>query len=396
MSTRHRGLAPGFGGSENWYADLVTAPAESKEARKNRVGIVFGGVSTEHEVSVTSATTLFHGLDLHRHVPILVGLDHAGCWWVAEPEAGLRPDNLIGSPAASKCRIALDGSLEFLGEDGKSALSAPLDILAPIIHGRWGEDGTLQGLFELSGLPYVGADVMASALCMDKVLAKRVLRDAGIPVLPGLEHARPSILEDPERVMDEIESQLPYPVFVKPTKTGSSVGVGKARTRGELGQCLKDAARFDHHVLTEPGYDVREIECAVLGGHEPRASLLGEILPDTEFYDYHAKYESPTTQLMIPALLSEELARKIRSLALLAFKATKCWGLARVDFFVERGTDRVFLNELNTLPGFTSGSMYPLLWQASGLELTELINRLLELALERDREKKQLVFRYEG
>jgi len=378
-------------------SDIRESQEESgTQARKQRVGILFGGVSTEHEVSINSAGTLFHGLDESRYVPVLIGIDHEGRWRLAEPESGLRPSELFDSADAVQCTPILRDGLEFIGPDGKNALSAPLDVIFPIIHGRWGEDGTLQGLFEMSGIPYVGADVTASSLCMDKMLSKRVLRDAGIPVMPGLEHPRELILAEPDRVMDEIEGQLPYPVFVKPSQTGSSVGVGKARTRGELGNCLKEAARFDHEVLTEPGFDIREIECAVLGGNEPRASLLGEILPESEFYDYDAKYKSPTTQLMIPALLDEELSRKIRSLALLAFRATKCWGLARVDFFVERGTDRIFLNELNTLPGFTSVSMYPLLWQASGLELPELISRLIELAFERDREKRQLIFRYEG
>ena len=366
----------------------------SSERRKLRVGIVFGGVSTEHEVSITSATTIFHGLDPARHIPILIGLAHDGSWWVAEPEADVEPSTLFDAPGAVRTFPSLRETLEFLQRDGKSALSAPLDVVFPIMHGHGGEDGVLQGFLEQAGMPYVGAGVTASGLCMDKMLTKRVLRDAGIPVVPGVEFRRGEVLEAPDVVIDGVESHLPYPVFVKPTCTGSSVGVARARTRGELEQALKGAARFDLDVLIEAGYDVREVECAVLGGHPPQASVLGEILPNADFYDYRAKYQSEATQLMIPASLSEDLTRKIRSLALQAFRATKCWGMARVDFFVERGTDRVFLNELNTLPGFTSGSMYPLLWQASDLELPDLIDRLLRLALERHQERRQLIVRY--
>jgi len=378
----------------SWYSVAVRNERKTAESRKLRVGILFGGVSTEHEVSVTSATTIFHGLSADRHIPVLIGLSHDGAWWIAEPETELAPDTLFDAQGSVRGFMSLREGLDFLQQGGKSALSAPLDVVFPIIHGRGGEDGILQGVLESAGIPYVGAGVTASALCMDKTLSKRVLRDAGIPVVPSVEHSRQALLESPATAVDEIERRFPYPVFVKPTQTGSSVGVGKAKTRGELELCLKDAARFDHDVLTEPGFDVREIECAVLGGHAPRASVLGEILPASEFYDYHAKYQSDTTQLMIPASLSEDLTRELRSLSLLAFRATKCWGFARVDFFIERGTDRIFLNELNTLPGFTSGSMYPLLWQASGVELPELIDQLIELALARHTEKRQLVVRY--
>jgi D-alanine-D-alanine ligase len=366
---------------------------------KLRVGILFGGRSTEHEVSISSATTIFHGLDAERYTPVLIGSAHDGTWLVAEPEQDLEPGSLFQTAGSARTRSfpSLRDGLDFLrAGDGKSALSAPLDVVFPIIHGREGEDGCLQGVLEMARVPYVGAGVMASALCMDKSLTKRVLRDAGLPVVPAVETASAEVLERPDAFAAHAERQFGFPLFVKPTNTGSSVGVTKAHDRGELEVALKQAARFDFDVLVEPGAgDVREIECAVLGGHDPLPSVLGEIVPDREFYDYDSKYKSEATQLIIPARLPQAVTDQIRALSVAAFRATKCWGMARVDFFVERGTDRVVLNELNTLPGFTSVSMYPLLWQATGLELPALIDRLLELALERDHERRALIVRYQ-
>jgi D-alanine-D-alanine ligase len=367
------------------------------ERGKLRVGILFGGRSTEHEVSVNSATTIFHGLDPERYTPVLLGLAHDGTWLAAEPAQDMEPRALFGASGGVKSFPALRDGLDFLrAGDGKSALDSALDVVFPIIHGREGEDGCLQGVLEMARIPYVGAGVMASALCMDKSLTKRVLRDAGIPVVPAIESPSVEAVERPDALAAHAERQFGYPVFVKPTNTGSSVGVTKATTRGELEVALKQAARFDFDVLVEPGMDdVREIECAVLGGHAPAPSVLGEIVPDREFYDYASKYQSEATQLLIPAPLPHALSEQIRALSVAAFRATKCWGMARVDFFVERNTDRVVLNELNTLPGFTTVSMYPLLWQATGLELPALIDRLIEHALERERERRHLIVRYQ-
>jgi len=364
------------------------------ESRKTRVGILFGGRSTEHEVSVNSAATIFQGLDLGKHIPVLIGLAHDGSWRVAEQAQGLEPRTLFGAREAVRSFASLKDGLDFLGmSGGKSSLDAPLDVVFPIIHGREGEDGCLQGVLEMARIAYVGAGVMASSLCMDKSLSKRVLRDAGIPVVPAVESPRVEALERPGQLAEHVERQLGYPMFVKPTNTGSSVGVSKVRTRGELELALKNAARFDLDVLVEPGLDVREIECAVLGGHPPQASVVGELVPANEFYDYEAKYLTES-QIMIPARVSSELSDTIRTLAVAAFQATKCWGMARVDFFIERGTDRILLNELNTLPGFTSTSMYPMMWAATGLPLPKLIDRLIELALQRFQERSELVVRY--
>lgn len=362
---------------------------------KLRVGIVFGGRSTEHEVSVTSATTILKGLDPARYAPVLIGVDHEGRWHVAETEHQLLPEGVFASSAAVATFPSAGAGLDLREiRDGDNALQAPLDAIFPIIHGRGGEDGSLQGLLELADVPYVGPGVSNSALCMDKTLTKRVLRDAGVPVVPSREASRHELLRDSDAFVQVVEQEFGYPVFVKPSNTGSSVGITKAHTRADLLESIHIAARYDFNVLVEPALSAREIECAVLGGHAPEASVLGEIISAREFYDYEAKYVSDDTQLVIPAPLATERADQIRSLALEAFRALKCWGMARVDFFVERESERAWVNELNTHPGFTDGSMYPRLWEASGIALPELLDRLIELALERHREQSSLEVRF--
>lgn len=365
---------------------------------KMRVGILFGGRSTEHEVSVVSATTVLKALDPGRYAPVLLGLDQDGSWRVAETEQNLLPEAVFTSSDAGLCFPSLREGLEFLSrEENRSALGQPLDVVFPIIHGRGGEDGSLQGLLEMAGVPYVGASVLATAICMDKTLTKRALRDAGVPVLPSVETTRHAALLDPYSLIGRVEGEFDYPVFVKPTKTGSSVGVRKATTPVHLHECIKEASRWDMDVLVEPAAkNAREIECAVLGGYEPQASVLGEIVTGSEFYDYAAKYVSDETQLVIPAPLPDEVSERIRALALEAFRVLKCWGMARVDFFVDRNSHAVCLNELNTLPGFTEVSMYPRLWEASGISLPHVVDRLIELALERHREQISLETRFQS
>ncbi len=365
---------------------------------KLRVGILFGGRSTEHEVSVVSATTVMKALDPGRYVPVLIGLDQDGTWRVAEPEHELLPESVFTSDDAVQCFPGLRETLAFYGRDGaEEALATPLDVVFPIVHGRDGEDGSLQGLLELARIPYVGAGVLGAALCMDKTLTKRALRDAGLPVLPSLETSRQAALRNPDDLAGAAEELFPsYPLFVKPTNTGSSVGVKKATSRVHLKECIKEAARYDLDVMVEQAADAREIECAVLGGHDPQASVLGEIISANDFYDYEAKYISDDTQLIIPAALPEALADEIRAMALSAFRVLKCWGMARADFFVEHDGGRVWLNELNTLPGFTEGSMYPRLWDASGISLPHLVDRLIELAFERRAEQASLETHFRG
>jgi D-alanine-D-alanine ligase len=362
---------------------------------KLRVGIVFGGRSTEHEVSVTSATTILSALDPSRYDPVLIGVDHEGGWHVAEAESELLPEAVIGSAKARTSFAGLRAGLELLRrDDAKSALAQPLDVVFPIIHGRGGEDGSLQGMLELASIAYVGCGVLSTALCMDKALAKAVLRDAGVPVVPYREISSHAVQVSTQDFADSVEQSFSYPLFVKPTNTGSSIGVQKVRTRAHLHAAIKEAARYDHDVLVEPGVDAREIECAVLGGHDPQASVLGEVRYAAEFYDYEAKYASEATQLLIPADVPVRQTEEMRELALVAFRALKCWGMARVDFFLEKRSGKVLLNELNTLPGFTDGSMYPKLWEATGIALPNLVDRLIELALERRRETDALEIRF--
>ena len=361
---------------------------------QRRVGILFGGRSTEHEVSVVSATSILQAMDPSRYGPVLIGIDHAGGWHLAESDAELPPEAVIGHKASSRVFPVLREGLEWLGEDGRPALSAPLDVVFPIVHGRGGEDGSLQGLLETAGVAYVGAGVTATALCMDKLQTKAVLRDAGVPVVPALAAGRAEILRDPEVCALRAEQRFGFPLFAKPVNTGSSVGVGRAGNRRELAAALAEAARYDLGVLVEPGLEAREIECAVLGGADPQASDLGEIVYPGAFYDYEAKYASDRTELRIPAELPPDLAEKLRECALRAFRALGCWGMGRVDFFVERASGEFYVNELNTLPGFTEGSMYPRLWDASGIGLPELVDRLIELAVERRRDLDALEVRF--
>jgi D-alanine-D-alanine ligase len=362
---------------------------------KLRVGIMFGGRSTEHEVSVTSATTILQALDPARYSPVLIGVAHDGSWHVSEADSELLPAAVIGNTKARSAFAGLRAGLELLRhDDARPALTAPLDVVFPIIHGRGGEDGSLQGMLELAGMPYVGCGVLATALCMDKSQAKAVLRDAGIPVVPSREISRHEALLSTSAFEDAVEDSFTYPLFVKPTNTGSSVGVSKVRTRSHLHHAIKEAARFDHDVLVEPGVEAREIECAVLGGHSPQASQLGEVRYQAEFYDYEAKYGSDQTELIIPADVTPAQAEDMRGYSLAAFRALKCWGMARVDFFLDKRSGQILLNELNTLPGFTDASMYPKLWEASGIALPELVDRLIELALERHRETQSLEIRF--
>ncbi len=359
---------------------------------KLRVGLVYGGVSTEHEVSVNSATTVWRALDPARYSPVLIALDHDGSWYVAEPHSELMPESVFQSRDARRSFPAVRDTLAFLSDEGGEA--PVLDVIFPMVHGRGGEDGSLQGLCELAGMPYVGCGVTATALCMDKRLARAVLRDAGIPVVPDLLARAPELQRDLASVAQRVEERFGLPVFVKPSNSGSSVGVSKAKTAGALELALKEASRYDVEVLAEPAVQAREIECAVLGGYQPEASILGEIRYPGEFYDYAAKYLSDDTELLIPASLPAEQSERMRELATRAFQVLGCWGLARVDFFLDRRTGEPSINELNTLPGFTEGSMYPKLWEATGVAVPALVDRLIELALERHRERRRLLTRY--
>ena len=371
------------------------------DLHKLRIGVLFGGRSGEHEVSLRSARSVMAALDPDRYEVVPIGITKDGRWLAGNAMAALsegaaaRPATLLPEPATNETAAAL---LALDAGDGAPSLSviAELDVLFPVLHGPFGEDGTVQGLLELAGLPYVGAGVVGSAVGMDKAIFKHVMAANGVPVLPWRLFTGEQWRRNPEAVLDAVEVALPYPVFTKPANLGSSVGISKCRDRAELRAGMAEAARFDRRIIVEQGIDrARELEVAVLGNDEPQASVVGEVRPRREFYDYVAKYLLPPgseeeSELIVPAPLALELSEAIRALAIRAYRAIDCAGLGRVDLLLDDHSGDIYLNEINTIPGFTSISMYPKLWAASGLSYGELLDRLVELALERHSEKSGL------
>lgn len=357
---------------------------------KIRVGLIYGGRSGEHEVSVLSANSVMQAIEREKYDVLPIGITKDGRWI-----PGQTPSRLVESKNL-QVRLLSD---ERENDNEKHAILANnqgnllaglgerVDVVFPVLHGPYGEDGTIQGLLELAGIPYVGGGVAASAVGMDKVLMKLIFQQKGLPVGDYLYYLRKDLNDKIETIINEIEQQLGFPCFVKPANLGSSVGISKAHNRDELNRALYFAAEFDRKIVVEKMLKGREIECAVLGNDDPIASVPGEIIPCAEFYDYEAKYVLNDSKLEIPAALSEETTAKVRELAVKAFKAIDCSGLGRVDFFVDDQAEKIFVNEINTIPGFTRISMYPKLWEASGISYTELIDRLLQLALERHHDK---------
>lgn len=352
---------------------------------KRRVLILFGGRSGEHEVSIVSATHVRQALDPERYDVALVGITREGEWRSLPVDVPLTEiDNL----ARAFERPRLHPGDRQLMPDGQQ----PVDVVIPVLHGPYGEDGTVQGLLELIGVPYVGCGVLASAVGMDKVTAKRVFRDVGIPVVPDQLVRADEFAQNPSAVVDRLERELTYPMFTKPSNLGSSVGVSKATSQAELEEALAHAAEYDHRVLVETAIDhAREIEVAVLGNDDVRVSVPGEIVPDREFYDYDAKYgNESTSEAKIPAPLDAALTRRVQQLAERAFRAIDGAGMARVDFLMNGRTNELYLNEINTIPGFTPISMYAKLWEASGLSYGQLLDELIRLALDRSKQKRAL------
>ncbi|MGJ8514100.1 D-alanine--D-alanine ligase A [Carnimonas sp. R-84865] len=359
----------------------------SDTMKKLRIALIFGGNSTEHEVSLQSAKNIAAALDTSRFEIVPVGITKQGQWLVAERDDSFLqhaddPERIALAPSSKALTLApacSDGQWRV----GDTAL-AGIDVALPVVHGGNGEDGSLQGLLNILDIPYVGSDVLGSAVCMDKDIAKRLLRDAGIPVAPSVTVTRQSRRRlDSQAIIDE----LGLPLFVKPASQGSSVGVTKVKQADELAAALDDAFIYDHKVLVEKAIDGREIECAVLGNSDgrelPKASVCGEIVLHDEFYSYATKYISASgAGLSIPAELNADIAEQVRQTAVDAFQVLECQGLARVDFFVTEDGN-LMINEVNTLPGFTRISMYPKLWEASGLPYDQLLTRLVELAIER-------------
>ncbi len=354
-------------------------------AGRLRLGVIFGGRSGEHEVSVVSAQHVMEAADKERFEVVPIGVTKQGAWLTPkETQAQLK-----------RGQQAYEKTLELAEAEGLLARPAVLEVLSdvdvvfPLVHGVNGEDGTLQGLLELARVPYVGAGVAASAAGLDKALTKALFLQAGLPVADYVVIVESRWYREPKAVVAEIERELPYPCFVKPANGGSSVGITKVRSREDLGDAVALAFRYDRKMLVERAVEGREIECALLGNDDPQASPLGEIVYKREFYDYEAKYLDAGTQLFTPADVEPETARRIQEMGITAFRAIDCAGLARADFFL-RPDGEALVDELNTLPGFTPISMYPRLWQVAGLTYPALISRLVDLALERFREKEKL------
>jgi D-alanine-D-alanine ligase len=400
---------------------------------KLRVGILFGGRSGEHEVSLLSAASVLKAIDKTKYDIVPIGITKDGRWLTAESAKRLLEGD-AGAGASST--VALSGSQEkhlragdpdatpaaAVLATGESVVVPPepvhreaglapfqtdasnlrraadrainVDVIFPVLHGTFGEDGTIQGLFELADIAYVGAGVLGSAAGMDKDIMKSLFRAAGLPIVKHVTFLRSACESSPNKVVKLVESKLKYPVFVKPANLGSSVGISKAHDRKELGPAIKEAARFDRKIVVEEGvggkkHKAREIECSVLGNDEPKASIAGEIVPCKEFYDYDAKYLDEGSELVIPAKITKSEMKKVQALAIAAFQAVDCSGLARVDFLMEPKSRKLYVNEINTMPGFTAISMYPKLWAATGVSYPELIDRLIRLGVARHEDKKR-------
>jgi D-alanine-D-alanine ligase len=394
--------------------------------KKLRVGILFGGRSGEHEVSLLSAASVLQAIDRDKYEVVPIGITKQGHWLTAADAENLLQGKLVIEPRqwrAGDPETTQPAAILARGEavvvppepvDQQSGLvpfqtdarltrrasdrAINVDVIFPVLHGTFGEDGTIQGLLELADIAYVGAGVLGSAAGMDKDIMKSLFIAAGIPIVKHVTILRSAWEKEPKKVQKLVERKLRYPVFVKPANLGSSVGISKAHGLKELGPAIEEAAKFDRKIVIEQGVGgkknkAREIECSVLGNDEPVASLPGEIVPVKEFYDYDAKYLEEGSELIIPAKLTPAETKRVQELAIRSFKAVDCSGLARVDFLMEPGAQntrrKIYLNEINTMPGFTAISMYPKLWAASGLEYSELIDRLIQFGLERHADKKR-------
>jgi D-alanine-D-alanine ligase len=375
--------------------------------KKLRVGILFGGRSGEHEVSLLSAASVLKSIDREKFDVVPIGITKEGRWLAAADAHDLLEGNSsevtqrlrAGDPETTPGAKLLHEGIPTLmaPEPGRAAAlehgGKPLDVVFPVLHGTFGEDGTIQGLFELAGIAYVGSGVLGSACGMDKDVMKRLFKQAGLPIVKHVSVLRAEWESAPRKCITKIETALKYPLFVKPANLGSSVGISKAHDRKELGPALTAAARYDRKLVIEEGVGgkksrARELEVAVLGNDSPKASVVGEIIPGKEFYDYEAKYLSEGSVPVIPAKLTRAQSKQVREMAVAAFRACDLSGLARVDFLMEPdGKQRIYLNEVNTMPGFTRISMYPKLWEATGITYRSLITNLIELALERFEEK---------
>jgi len=350
---------------------------------KLNIALIFGGKSGEHEVSLVSTASIYKHIDKDKYNVFTIGITKEGTWMYYEgSEENIKNGNWVNL-ANKKVEVNLvpSGNKEvgIIFEDGRVE---KIDVLFPVLHGPYGEDGTIQGLFEISQIPYVGCGVLASSVGMDKLICKKVFSEIGLPQVNYTDTSRWAFNMDSEKELNDIEAKLSYPIFVKPANLGSSVGISKATDREELLKGIEEALKYDSRIVLEQGIDAREIEVAVLGNDEVKASIAGEIKPAKDFYDYEDKYINGASTYDIPANISEENMENIRRMAVEAFKGIDGKGLSRVDFFIDRNSGEIFINEINTLPGFTNISMYPKMWEATGLPYTQLIDKLIELAID--------------
>jgi D-alanine-D-alanine ligase len=362
------------------------------DRKRLRIGVLFGGRSGEHEVSLASAASVIRGLDPDKYEILPIGITKEGHWLIGSGAQKMLPEVLRTGQRVTMSADPTDAALVRLDGSGGGQR---IDVVFPVMHGTFGEDGTIQGLLDLAGLPFVGAGVLGSAIAMDKDVAKKLLQAAKIPVVPWVSIRRDEWERNENIITHQIEKEFPYPLFVKPATLGSSVGMSKVHSRQELAPALNLASEFAMKILVERAVNAREIEVSVLGNHDPQASVPGEIVPHREFYDYAAKYLEEGTRLLIPADLKPVQVKKFQHLAVLAFRALELSGMARVDFFLGKEGGKTYLNEVNTIPGFTSISMYPKLWEASGIPFAQLIDRLIELALEQHAEKARTKYAIE-
>ncbi len=354
---------------------------------KTRVGILFGGRSAEHEVSVQSARNILEALDRDKYEPVLIGIDRTGRWLLSDARRLLHAESVSANGTGREVALRRNGALGDTGSPSRADELGAVDVVFPVLHGPYGEDGTVQGLLKLADVPFVGAGVLGSAVGMDKDVMKRLLRDAGVPVGDFVTFHR---VEDAHAGIKTAVERLGLPLFVKPANLGSSVGISKVHTEQEYHAAVHTAFSFDRKILVEEAIRGREVECAVLGGPEPAASALGEIIPNDAFYSYEAKYvDESGAELRVPADLPEAVTARVQSLAVQTFSVLECEMLGRVDFFVTEDLD-VLVNEINTLPGFTRISMYPRLWEASGVSYSELVDRLIGMAVSRHQEEQRI------
>lgn len=366
--------------------------------KKLKLGVIFGGRSGEHEVSLMSARSVLSVIDREKYEIFPIGITQEGRWVVGENLLDLLSEKktsklpgaaLFGDPTRSGLY-----QLHSVSGDEIVFKLADLDVIFPVLHGTYGEDGTLQGMLEMADVAYVSAGVLGSSVAMDKALFKDLMRANNIPVVPSILVLRSQIENDLPAVVNLAEKVASYPLFVKPSNMGSSVGVSKCVNRSDLMEGLIDAAQFDRRILIEKGIDAREIEISVLGNDQPQVSIPGEIRPNADFYSYEAKYILPNSELIIPAVLTQDQITQIQGFAKRAYIAADCAGMARADFLLDKNSGEIYLNEINTIPGFTKISMYPKLWEASGLPYPQLIDRLIELAMERKADREHTVHQF--